>query len=100
MTNHMTDEATKPKPKRTRPDLWSGRTKPWGTKLSEDWVEKIREICHRDKIKANDLVERAVAAYEREAGTDLITAFAYVWERASKDQRAEIARMVVEREVQ
>ena len=54
------------KPKRTRPDLVTGRTKPWGTKLSPEWVDRIADICHRDKIKANELVERAIEAYERE----------------------------------
>ncbi len=97
MTDHMTDETTKPK--RTRPDLVTGRTKPWGTKLHPEDVERIADICHRDKIKANDLVERAVDAYEREqAGFEV--AFLYFWERSSRDQRAEIARMVIEREVQ
>ena len=56
------------KPKRTRPDLVTGRTVPWGTKLSPEWIERIRDICHRDRIKANDLIERAVEVYEVEHG--------------------------------
>lgn len=90
MTDHMTDEATKPK--RTRPDLVTGRTKPWGTKLKPEDVEKIADICHRDRIKANDFVERALEAYERER--DVMVMFAHAFERADKAQKQEMVRVI------
>lgn len=78
------------KTKRTRPDLVTGRTKPWGTKLSPEWTERIRDICYRDRINNNDLIERAVEAYEREQGDDPVAIFMAAWERASGDQRKAI----------
>jgi hypothetical protein len=91
MTDHMTDEATKPK--RTRPDLVTGRTKPWGTKLKPEDVDRIADICHRDKIKANDFVERALKAYEREH-EGVMVVFAHAFERADKAQRLEMGKVI------
>lgn len=91
MTDHMTDEATKPK--RTRPDLVTGRTKPWGTKLKPEDVERIADICHRDRIKTNDFVERAMDAYEREH-EGVMVMFAHAFELASLDQRLDMVAAI------
>lgn len=88
-------EATKPK--RTRPDLVTGRTVPWGTKLSPEWIERIREICHRDRIKANDLIERAVGAYEVEqGGGQFMARLELLLTQATPEQR-EAARAIIDR---
>lgn len=88
----MSDEETS-KLKRTRPDLVTGRTVPWGTKLSPEWIERIREICFRDRIKANALIEQAVEAYEREkAGGDLVGALVALLEQATSEQVEEAQR--------
>lgn len=77
----------------------SGRTEQIATRVTAEFRDQIRAIAERDGILIAEVMEKAVDAYEREVGTDPVAAFTYVWERASKAQRAEIVRMVVEHEL-
>lgn len=88
------------KPKRTRPDLVTGRTVPWGTKLSPEWIERIRAICFRDRIKANELIERGLTLYDANAAGDMAAAFRVLWTQATPEQRDAIRKLVTEGEAQ
>ncbi len=52
--------------KGSRPARATGRTVAFGTRLSEDFIWRMKEIALRDRLKLAELLERAIEAYERE----------------------------------
>jgi hypothetical protein len=67
------DEPDNIKPRRDmRSARRTNRTLPFSTKVSPEFDERIRDIAFRDNLMLCELLEKALAAYEREQATSRV----------------------------
>jgi hypothetical protein len=43
----------------------TGRTEQFATRVSPEWLEKIKEIAEKENLKLVEVLERALECYER-----------------------------------
>lgn len=45
----------------------TGRTEQFATRVSPEWLEKVKEIAKREDLKLVEVLERALEIYERQS---------------------------------
>ena len=50
----------------TRPARKTGRTEPFGTRVSPEFLKKFKRLAFEDELKFVELLEKSLDAYERQ----------------------------------